>query len=67
MELPSGYVTALDAMNRHVNSARPDAPVQVERVRPALLAPTRQAAAVALRRLADRIQPRPLPAAPPCS
>ncbi|MFG2050427.1 hypothetical protein ACGFIW_23705 [Micromonospora sp. NPDC048935] len=67
MELPTGYVTALDAMNRHVNSARPDAPVQVERVRPALLVPTRQAAAVALRRLADRIQPRPMPASPPCS
>ncbi|MEU8184344.1 hypothetical protein AB0B85_25290 [Micromonospora sp. NPDC049044] len=67
MELPTGYVTALDAMNRHVNSARPDAPVQVERARPALLAPTRQAAAVALRRLADRIQPRPLPGEPRCS
>ncbi|MEU7607897.1 MULTISPECIES: hypothetical protein [unclassified Micromonospora] len=67
MELPTGYVTALDAMNRHVNSARPDAPVQVERVRPAVLAPTRHVVAVALRRLADRIQPRPLPAAPRCS
>ncbi|WCN84146.1 hypothetical protein [Micromonospora sp. LH3U1] len=67
MELPTGYITALDAMNRHVNSARPDAPVQVERARPALLVPTRQAAAVALRRLADRIQPRPLPATSRCS
>ncbi|MGI5521287.1 hypothetical protein ACQEUX_10040 [Micromonospora sp. CA-259024] len=67
MELPTGYISALDAMNRHVNSARPDAPVQVERARPALLSPTRQAAAVALRRLADRIQPRPLPAGPRCS
>ena len=61
MEFPTGYVTALDAMNRHVNSARPDAPVQAERARPALLAPTRQATAGALRRLADRIQPRPVP------
>ncbi|MBM0280117.1 hypothetical protein [Micromonospora tarensis] len=67
MELPTGYVTALDAMNRHVNSARPDAPVQVERARPALLTSTRRAAAVALHRLADRIQPRPVPAAPRCS
>ncbi|GGO19883.1 hypothetical protein [Micromonospora parathelypteridis] len=67
MELPTGYVTALDAMNRHINSARPDAPVQAERDRRALLTPTRQAAAVALRRLADRIQPRPLPVAPRCS
>ncbi|MET7670640.1 hypothetical protein [Micromonospora luteifusca] len=67
MELPTGYLTALDAMNRHVNSARPDAPVEVERARPALLTPSRQAVAVGLRRLADRIQPRPLPAAPHCS
>lgn len=67
MEFSTGYVTALDAMNRHVNSARPDAPVQAERTRRALLAPTRQVTAVALRRLADRIQPRPLPATPRCS
>ncbi|MGC5311576.1 hypothetical protein [Micromonospora zamorensis] len=67
MELPTGYVTALDAMNRHVNSARPDAPVQVERPRRALLAPTRQATALALRKLADRIQPRPLPGTARCS
>lgn len=67
MELPTGYVTALDAMNRHVNSARPDAPVQVERPRRALLAPTRQATALALRRIADRIQPRPLPGTARCS
>ncbi|MGW3615153.1 hypothetical protein ACWD6N_36055 [Micromonospora sp. NPDC005163] len=67
MEHPTGYLTALDAMNRHVNSARPNAPVQVERARPALLAPTRRATAIALRRLADRIQPRPLPTATTCS
>ncbi|MCG5436017.1 hypothetical protein [Micromonospora foliorum] len=67
MELPTGYLTALDAVNRHVNSARPDAPVQVEHPRRALLAPTRQATALALRRLADRIQPRPLPGTPRCS
>ncbi|MEU8257461.1 hypothetical protein AB0C06_24695 [Micromonospora inaquosa] len=67
MELPTGYITALDAMNRHVNSARPDAPVQVEHPRPALLGPTRRATALALRRLADRIQPQPLPGTPRCS
>ncbi|MGC4879879.1 hypothetical protein ACLQ26_26865 [Micromonospora sp. DT43] len=67
MEFPTGYVTALDAMHRHVNSARPDAPVQVERARRTLLAPTRQVTAVALRRLADRIQPRPLPTVTRCS
>ncbi|MFC4017197.1 hypothetical protein ACFOW4_04460 [Micromonospora sp. GCM10011542] len=67
MEHPTGYFTALDAVTRHVNSARPDAPVRPERPSPALLAPTRQATARALRRLADRIQPRPLPAAPRCS
>ncbi|WP_433538524.1 hypothetical protein ACQPZK_12950 [Micromonospora sp. CA-249363] len=61
MEHPTGYVTALDAMSRHVNSARPDAPVVVERARRPLFAPTRQVTAVALRRLADRIQPRPVP------
>ncbi|MEV4658583.1 hypothetical protein [Micromonospora sp. NPDC049301] len=67
MEHPTGYLTALDAMNRHVNSARPNAPVQVERAHRPLLAPTRQATALALRRLADRIQPRPLPTATRCS
>ncbi|MFG1869448.1 hypothetical protein ACLQ28_17885 [Micromonospora sp. DT201] len=67
MELPTGYITALDAMNRHINSARPDAPIQAERARRALLAPARQSTAVALRRLADRIQPRPLPVGPHCS
>ncbi|MFY1614915.1 hypothetical protein [Micromonospora sp. WMMD736] len=61
MEFPTGYVTALDAMNRHVTSARPDAPVVVERARQPLFAPTRRVTAVALRRLADRIQPRPVP------
>ncbi|WP_405433301.1 hypothetical protein [Micromonospora sp. NBC_00617] len=67
MEYPTGYVTALDAMNRHVTSARPDAPVQAERPRRPLLAPTRQVTAVALRRLADRIQPRPMPTVTRCS
>ncbi|MEV1329775.1 hypothetical protein AB0J20_09390 [Micromonospora costi] len=67
MESATGFVTAIDAVTRHVNSARPDAPVLAERPRTARLAPTRLAAADALRRLADRIQPRPVPSAPRCS
>ncbi|WBB69488.1 hypothetical protein [Micromonospora sp. WMMD812] len=67
MEHSTGFVSAIDAVNRHVNSARPDAPVRVDRPRPARLAPTRLATAGALRRLADRIQPRPLPATTRCS
>ncbi|MEU7995935.1 hypothetical protein AB0B83_11425 [Micromonospora sp. NPDC049060] len=54
-------------MTRHVNSARPDAPVRPERPRVARLAPTRLVAAAVLRRLADRIQPPPVAAAPRCS
>jgi hypothetical protein len=67
MEQPTGFVVAIDAVTRHVNSARPDAPVRAERPRAARLAPTRLAAAGALRRLADRIQPPPLPAPQRCS
>ncbi|MGK5739899.1 hypothetical protein [Micromonospora sp. URMC 103] len=67
MEQPTGFVSAVDAVTRHVNSARPDAPVRADRPRPARLAPARLAAAGALRRLADRIQPRPVPTAPRCS
>ncbi|MDO3704433.1 hypothetical protein Q3W71_22470 [Micromonospora sp. C28SCA-DRY-2] len=67
MEQPTGYIFAIDAVTRHVNSARPDAPVRPERPRSARLAPTRRATAAALRRLADRIQPAPLPAPPRCS
>ncbi|KAB1139295.1 hypothetical protein DER29_3029 [Micromonospora sp. M71_S20] len=67
MEQPTGFVLAVDAVTRHVNSARPDAPVRPERPRVARLAPTRLAAAGVLRRLADRIQPPPVAAAPRCS
>ncbi|SCL72285.1 hypothetical protein GA0070606_6031 [Micromonospora citrea] len=67
MDQPTGLIVAIDAVTRHVNSARPDAPVVAERPRAARLAPTRLAAAGALRRLADRIQPPPLPAPPRCS
>ncbi|MEU6208028.1 hypothetical protein ABZ814_31145 [Micromonospora musae] len=66
MEHSTGFVTAIDAVTRHVNSARPDAPVRLDRPRAPRLAPTRLATAVALRRLADRIQPQPTPA-PRCS
>lgn len=67
MDQPAGFVLAVDAVTRHVTSARPDAPVRPERHRAPRLAPTRRAAATALRRLADRIQPTPVPAPPRCS
>ncbi|SCF04935.1 hypothetical protein GA0074695_3115 [Micromonospora viridifaciens] len=59
MEHSTGFVLAVDAVTRHVNSARPDAPVRPDRPARSLLAPTRLAAAGALRRLADRMEPRP--------
>ncbi|MEH0981533.1 hypothetical protein [Micromonospora sp. CPCC 205556] len=65
MEQPTGLTLALDAVNRHVNSARPDAPVRPERPQRRRLAPARLAAAGALRRLADLMEPAPVPA-PPC-
>lgn len=67
MEQPTGFVLAVDAVARHVNSARPDAPVRPEHRRSPRLAPTRRAAATALRRLADRIQPAPVPVPPRCT
>ncbi|MFU8874604.1 hypothetical protein [Micromonospora sp. SL4-19] len=65
MEHSTGFVLAVDAVTRHVNSARPDAPVRPDRTRAPRLAPTRLAAAGALRRLADHMEPRPAPA-PSC-
>jgi hypothetical protein len=65
MEHATGFVLAVDAVSRHVNSARPDAPVRPDRSRAPRLAPTRLAAAAALRRLADRMEPRPA-ARPTC-
>jgi hypothetical protein len=59
MEHPTGYLLALDAVARHVNSARPDAPVRPDRPRAPRLAGTRLALAGALRGLADRMEPRP--------
>ncbi|NES31315.1 hypothetical protein GCE86_06185 [Micromonospora terminaliae] len=65
MEHSTGFVLAVDAVTRHVNSARPDAPVRPDRPHAPRLAPTRLAAAAALRRLADRMEPRPA-ARPTC-
>ncbi|MFE9960028.1 hypothetical protein [Micromonospora sp. NPDC005299] len=65
MEQSTGFVLAVDAVTRHVNSARPDAPVRPDRPRAPRLAPSRLAAAAALRRLADRMEPRPA-AMPTC-
>ncbi|MEV6814244.1 hypothetical protein [Micromonospora sp. NPDC051296] len=59
MEQPTGFIVAVDAVMRHVNSARPDAPVRAEPPRTARLAAPRRLAAGALRRLADQIQPTP--------
>jgi hypothetical protein len=66
MEQSTGFVMAVDAVTRHVMSARPDAPVRPDLPRPARLVATRRLAAGALRRLADRIQPCPVPARPAC-
>lgn len=67
MEQPTGFLLALDAVTRHVTSARPDAPVRPDRPRTVPLAPARLAAAGALRRLADLMEPRPAPVPPCCS
>ncbi|WP_200216224.1 hypothetical protein [Micromonospora coerulea] len=67
MEQSTAFILAVDAVTRHVNSARPDAPVRPDRPRSAPLAPTRLAAAGALRRLADLMEPRPAVLPPTCS
>ncbi|MBX7267136.1 hypothetical protein KIF24_14695 [Micromonospora sp. Llam7] len=66
MESPTGFVLAVDAVNRHVMSARPDAPVRPDAPPSAWLVGTRRLAAGALRRLADQIQPAPAPAPTTC-
>ncbi|MFU8854740.1 hypothetical protein ACNAW0_27785 [Micromonospora sp. SL1-18] len=66
MEHSTGSVLAVDAVTRHVNSARPDAPVRPDRPARPLLAPVRLAAAGALRRLADLMEPRPASASSCC-
>ena len=65
MEQPTGFILALDAVHRHVNSARPDAPVRPDPVRRDRFAPTRLAAAGVLRRLANVMEPAVAPV-PPC-
>lgn len=67
MEQPTGFIFAIDAVTRHVNSARPDAPVRPEPARTPRLTGARRLTAVALRRLADQIQPAPLTATPNCT
>lgn len=60
---------AVGATERHVLSARPDAPVRDEPLRPVRLARIRQVTAGALHHVADRIAPdrttRPTPVDPP--
>ncbi len=67
MEQPTGFIFALDAVTRHVTSARPDAPVRAEPPHTVRLAVPRSLAAGVLRRLADQIQPAPVPAKPGCA
>ncbi|SNT64191.1 hypothetical protein SAMN05421812_116141 [Asanoa hainanensis] len=56
---PTAFVQALNATRDHVYSARPDAPVVPDRVRRTGRGdPLRRLAAVALRRVADRVEPR---------
>ncbi|WP_326553393.1 hypothetical protein [Micromonospora sp. NBC_01813] len=69
MEMPAGYSTALTAMQRHVNSARPNAPVRPDPPRrspAALTTRLRATTANALHRLAYRLEPRPAPARDTC-
>ncbi|MEJ3750022.1 hypothetical protein WEI85_43010 [Actinomycetes bacterium KLBMP 9797] len=64
---PAG-ILAMNAVNDHVLSARPHAPVVPEPPRrPARAAPVRRATALVLRRLADRVEPAcsPLPSSCP--
>lgn len=51
-------ILAMNAVNAHVLSARPNAPVVPESPRrPARAAPVRRVTATVLRRLADRVEP----------
>ncbi|PMR61680.1 hypothetical protein C1A38_08175 [Verrucosispora sp. ts21] len=67
MEQPTGFVFAIDAVTRHVNSARPDAPIRPEPPRTPRLSGARHLAAETLRLLADQIQPAPRTATPHCT
>ncbi|MDG4797845.1 hypothetical protein [Micromonospora sp. WMMD1082] len=66
MEHLTGFIVADDAVTRHVMSARPDAPVRPDAPRRARLAGPRRLTARVLRRLADQIQPAPVPAPSTC-
>ncbi|GGM24014.1 hypothetical protein GCM10011608_06060 [Micromonospora sonchi] len=59
MEQPAGFIFAVDAVTRHVTSARPDAPIRPDPPRAARLVGARRLTAAALHRLADQIQPAP--------
>jgi hypothetical protein len=55
---PSGLLLAVNAVNTHVLSARPNAPVVPDPPpRPGRAAPVRRATAGLLRRLADQVEP----------
>ncbi|MGI5214060.1 hypothetical protein [Plantactinospora sp. CA-290183] len=65
---PLGYHLALGATERHLRSARPDAPIRPDPVRRsgAALHAVRRATAAALRLVADRLEPaRPAASARP--
>lgn len=55
---PSMSNLAVGAVERHVNSARPDAPVVPYREKGRRVVSARKRAAAALRRFAERIEPR---------
>lgn len=56
----TGMLLAVDVTRRHVLSARPDAPIVPDPPpRGGQALPVRRAAAGALRRLADRVEPAP--------
>ncbi|HTF07308.1 MAG TPA: hypothetical protein VK659_03960 [Asanoa sp.] len=55
---PSAFVQAINSTRSHVNSARPNAPVVLERERVQGRGdPFRRGAAALLRRWADRVEP----------
>jgi hypothetical protein len=60
MMYPAAFVQAVNLTREHVNSALPNAPVVPERTRGNGRGdPLRRGAALLLRRLADRVEPRP--------
>ncbi|GAA1855064.1 hypothetical protein [Myceligenerans crystallogenes] len=63
---PSMSHHAIQAVERHVNSARPDAPVVPHQEKGRRAAVVREQAAAALRKVAEKIEPRE-PARPQCA